>query len=173
LYYKPSVSVKCVERVLSVLEARVKVCRGESLRRLEFSFAGLRGRACTVCGARRPCKCRERRLAGRALTVGVRKDLGGLRCLTLRYSLLLSVWVDPSAEHILFVTATRCIAASDRNSHRAFILATASPPGVARVQSMDRASFIKKFARRIVFWQHHNHRSRGPNIKYTTPLLQY
>jgi len=52
-----------------------------------------------VCGARRPCKRRERRLTGRALAVGVRKDLGGLRCLTLRYSLLLSVWVDPSAEH--------------------------------------------------------------------------
>ena len=32
------VSVKCVERVLSVLEARVNVCRGESLRRLELSF---------------------------------------------------------------------------------------------------------------------------------------
>ena len=32
-------SVKCVERVLSVLEARVNVCRGESLRRLEFSFS--------------------------------------------------------------------------------------------------------------------------------------
>ena len=52
-----------------------------------------------MCGARRPCKRRERRLTGRALAVGVRKDLGGLRCLTLRYSLLLSVWVDPSAEH--------------------------------------------------------------------------
>ena len=33
------VSVKCVERVLSVLEARVNVCRGESLRRLEFFFS--------------------------------------------------------------------------------------------------------------------------------------
>jgi len=33
------VSVKCVERVLSVLEARVNVCRGESLRRLEFSYS--------------------------------------------------------------------------------------------------------------------------------------
>ena len=32
-------SVKCVERVLSVLEARVNVCRGESLRRLEFPFS--------------------------------------------------------------------------------------------------------------------------------------
>jgi len=39
-----------------------------------------------VCGARRPCKRRERRLTGRDLAVGVRKDLGGLRCLTLRYS---------------------------------------------------------------------------------------
>jgi len=52
-----------------------------------------------VCGAPRPCERRERRLTGRALTVGVRKDLGGLRCLTLRYSLPLSVWVDPHAEH--------------------------------------------------------------------------
>ena len=33
------VSVNCVERVRSVLEARVNVCRGESLRRLEFSFS--------------------------------------------------------------------------------------------------------------------------------------
>jgi len=57
------VSVKCVERVLSVLEARVNVCRGKSLRRL-------RG-----------------------------ERFGRYRCLTLRYSLLLSVWVDPSAEH--------------------------------------------------------------------------
>jgi len=31
------VSVWCAERLLSVLEARVKVCRGESLRRLKFS----------------------------------------------------------------------------------------------------------------------------------------
>ena len=38
LYCKPSVSVWCAERVLSVLEARVNVCRGESLRRLEFAF---------------------------------------------------------------------------------------------------------------------------------------
>ena len=36
-------------------------------------------------------------------------------------------------------------------AHRAFILATASPPGVANVQSMDRASFTKKIARCIVF----------------------
>ena len=57
-------------------------------------------RPCSVCGARRPCKRRERRLTGRDLAVCVRKDLGGLRCLTLRYSLLLSVWVDPSAEHM-------------------------------------------------------------------------
>jgi len=33
------------------------------------------------------------------LAVGVEKDFGRYRCLTLRYSLLLSVWVDPSAEH--------------------------------------------------------------------------
>jgi len=52
-----------------------------------------------VCGAQHPCERRERRLIGRALAVGVRKDLGGLRCLTLRYSVPLSVWVDPHAKH--------------------------------------------------------------------------
>jgi len=57
------VSVKCVARMLSVLEARVSVCRGESLRR----WRGER--------------------------------FGRYRCLTLRYSLLLSVWVGLSAEH--------------------------------------------------------------------------
>jgi len=69
------VSVKCVERVLSVLEARVNVCRGESLRRLEFSF----------------CVTAVGRWRG--------ERFGRYRCLILRYSLLLSVWVDPSAEH--------------------------------------------------------------------------
>jgi len=53
-----------------------------------------------VCDAPRPCKRRERRLIGRALAVGVRKYVGGLRCLTLRCSLPLSAWVDPHAEHI-------------------------------------------------------------------------
>jgi len=54
-----------------------------------------------VCGARCPCKRRERRLTGRALAVGVMKDLGGLRCLTMRDSVLLSVWVDPPAQRRL------------------------------------------------------------------------
>jgi len=44
------VSVKCVERVLSVLEARVNVCRGESFRRLEFSFSVNRGNSEAVLG---------------------------------------------------------------------------------------------------------------------------
>jgi len=33
------VNVRCVERVLAVLEARVNLCRGESLRRLAFFCA--------------------------------------------------------------------------------------------------------------------------------------
>ena len=39
--------------------------------------------------------------SGRALAVGRWRGerFGRYRCLTLRYSLLLSVWVDPSAEH--------------------------------------------------------------------------
>jgi len=43
LFIDAAVCVKCVERVLSVLEARVNVCRGESLRRLDRE--GLRGHA--------------------------------------------------------------------------------------------------------------------------------
>jgi len=68
--------------------------------------ANLRG--CARCVAlRAPCERRERRLTGRALAVGVRKYLGGLRCLTLRYSLPLSVWFDPNAEHTLPSYAAR------------------------------------------------------------------
>ena len=55
---------------------------------------------------------------------------------------------EETTKHILFDCPH---AASVLNAHRAFILATASPPGVASVQIMDRASFIKIFARRIVF----------------------
>jgi len=36
-----------------------------------------------------------------AVGVGKGERFGRHRCLTLRYSLLLSVWVDPSAEHML------------------------------------------------------------------------
>jgi len=72
------VSVKCVERVLSP-------------------------RPCSVCGSPRLCRRRERCLImarfGRGRWRGER--FGRYRCLTLRYSLLLSVWVDPSAEHSL------------------------------------------------------------------------
>ena len=55
---------------------------------------------------------------------------------------------EETTKHILFDCPH---AASVLNAHRAFILATALPPGVANVQSMDRASFIKKNSRRIVF----------------------
>ena len=61
-----------------------------------------RGRArCVAPGAPANVASAALPLTGRALAVGVRKDLGGLRCLTLRYTLLLSVWVDPSADNKL------------------------------------------------------------------------
>jgi len=57
---------------------------------------------------------------------------------------------EETTKHILFDCPH---AESVLNAHRAFILATASTPGVANVRSMDRASFtfIKKIACRIVF----------------------
>jgi len=94
-----------------------------------------------VCGARRPCKRRERRLTGRALAVGVRKDLGGLRCLTLRYSLLLSVWVDPSAEHI-------------RNNHNMRSQAAWGEGGVLRLQSHWEGEQRKKGRARKAEWKY-------------------
>jgi len=71
------VSVKCVERVLSVLEARVN---------------GLRGRARCVA-PRAPADAASAAWSWRALAVGRwrGKRFRRYRCLTLRYSLLLSV----------------------------------------------------------------------------------
>ena len=58
-------------------------------------------RPCSVCGSPRLCRRRERRLIGARLGRWREEIFGRARCLTLRYSLLLSVWVDPSAEHTL------------------------------------------------------------------------
>jgi len=75
-------------------------CEGQRYERVRVIMQARRTpRPCSVCGAPCPCERRERRLIGRALAVGVRTYLGGLRWLTLEYSLLLSVWVDPYAEH--------------------------------------------------------------------------
>jgi len=55
-----------------------------------------------MCGSPRLCRRRERGLIEARLRFGRwrEKRFGRARCLTLRYSLLLSVWVDPSAEHM-------------------------------------------------------------------------
>jgi len=55
-----------------------------------------------VCGPPRLCRRRERRLIGARFGRRRGERFGRARCLTLRYSLLLSVWVDPSAEHIVY-----------------------------------------------------------------------
>jgi len=55
--------------------------------------------AVLVCGSPRLCRRRERRLIGVRFGRWREERFGRARCLTLRYSLLLSVWVDPSAEH--------------------------------------------------------------------------
>jgi len=52
-----------------------------------------------VCGSPRLCRRRERRLVGARFGRWREERFGRARCLTLRYSLLLSMWVDPSAEH--------------------------------------------------------------------------
>jgi len=58
-------------------------------------------RPCSVCGSPRLCRRRERRLFGARFGRWREERFGRARCLTLRYSLLLSVWVDPSVEHML------------------------------------------------------------------------
>ena len=52
-----------------------------------------------MCGSPRLCRRRERRLIGAHFCRWREDRFGRARCLTLRYSLLLSVWADPSAEH--------------------------------------------------------------------------
>ena len=52
-------------------------------------------------------------LAASAEARGAR--FGRYRCLTLRYSLLLSVWVDPSAEHVR--THSRLLYSQNRLKH--------------------------------------------------------
>jgi len=56
-------------------------------------------RLCSVCGSPRLCRRRERCLIIARFGRWRGERFGRYRCLTLRYSLLLSVWVDPSAEH--------------------------------------------------------------------------
>ena len=55
-------------------------------------------RPCSVCGSPRLCRRRERRLIGARFGRWREERFGRARCLTLRYSLLLSVWVDSSVE---------------------------------------------------------------------------
>ena len=61
-------------------------------------------RPCSVCGSPRLYRRRERRLVGARFGRWREEIFGRARCLTLRYSLLLCVWVDPSAEHIYICT---------------------------------------------------------------------
>jgi len=56
-------------------------------------------RPCSVCGSPRLCRRRERCLVMARFSRWRGERFGQYRCLTLRYSLLLAVWVDPSAEH--------------------------------------------------------------------------
>jgi len=56
-------------------------------------------RPCSMCGSLRLCRRCERRLIGSRFGRWREEIFGRARCLTLRYTLLLSVWVDPSAEH--------------------------------------------------------------------------
>jgi len=57
-------------------------------------------RPCSVCGPRRLSRRGDRRLVGARFGRWREDTFGRGRCLTLRYSLPLSVWVDSLAEHI-------------------------------------------------------------------------
>jgi len=56
-------------------------------------------RPCSVCGARHLSRRGDCRLVGARFRRWREETLGWARCLTLRYSLPLSVWVDPLTEH--------------------------------------------------------------------------
>ena len=55
--------------------------------------------------------------SGHALAVGRWRGerFGRYRCLTLRYSLLLSVWVDPSAEHMVPPRSHSCVSGTTQD----------------------------------------------------------
>jgi len=71
----------------------------ERERRSQYLEYARTPRPCSVCGAPRLCRRRERRLIGARFGRWREERFGRARCLTLRYSLLLSVWVDSSAVH--------------------------------------------------------------------------
>ena len=62
----------------------------------------------SVCGSPRLCRRRERCLIGTRFGRWRGERFGRYRCLTSRYRLLLSVWVDPSAEHTDTLNAFGC-----------------------------------------------------------------
>ena len=60
-----------------------------------------------MCGSPRLCPTTRAPLIGARFGRWRKEIFGRARCLTLRYSLLLSVWVDPSAEHSSIISSTR------------------------------------------------------------------
>jgi len=56
-------------------------------------------RPCSACASRRLSRRGDRRLVGARFGRWREERFGRSRCLTLRYSLPLPVWVDPLAEH--------------------------------------------------------------------------
>ena len=63
-------------------------------------YNGRTPRPCSVCGARRLSRRGDRRLVGARFGRWREGTFGRARWLTVRYSLPLSLWVDPLAEHI-------------------------------------------------------------------------
>jgi len=64
-------------------------------------------RPCTVCGARRLSRRGDRRLVGAHYGRWREDTFGRARCVTLRYCLPSSVWVDPLTEHIFSIILHR------------------------------------------------------------------
>ena len=99
-----------------------------------------------MCGSPRLCRRRERPLIGARFSRWREERFGRARCFTLRYSVLLSVWVDPSAEHTVEENLLRRIILIyhiapefDPTSHADF--GAAAHPGVGGGTHRRRATF--------------------------------
>ena len=116
-------------------------------------------------GSPRLCRRRERRLIGARFGRWCEERFGRARCLTLRYSLLLSVWVDPSAEHRWTTARLRELPPNPAHPRPLYPLDTL---GFALGKKENNRHRSRVLARPRVHGRHANHRrlQAGPASRW-------